>query len=157
MLYWDACLQADALKGLDRRVEGGSGISLYPDNYKSLTVNYGYSRSTIKTAGVRGQSARGIKQMPIPDYFIGGQSRYQFDGLVTALTDPKKPVPGSYIDGKNWLTGQLQDHIELRGGSLGIGTQINAPSRCAALAWGFYPMARLYCSAPGITKWNGAT
>jgi hypothetical protein len=93
-------------------------------------------KSTIKTTGIKTGGSRGNKQVPIPDYFVGGQSQFQFLGLVTALVDPKKPIPGSYIDGKNWITGQLLDHMELRGGTKLIGTGLSGPGKVRGLGVG---------------------
>lgn len=68
------------------------------------------------------------KYPSLPDYYVGnnqhqGVQAFPFAGLVTALADPKKPVPGSYVSGKNWITGQLKDHMQLRGGRLLMGTR----------------------------------
>ncbi len=93
-------------------------------------------KSTIKTTGVKGGGQRGTKAVPVPDYFVGGQSSKQFAGLVTALVDPKKPIPGSYVDGKNWITGQLLDHMELRGGTNLIGTGIGGAGKVRGLGVG---------------------
>lgn len=76
------------------------------------------------------------KAIPVPDYFIGGQSPRQFEGYVTALTDPKKLKPGAYIDGKNWITGQLKDHIELRSGQKLIGTGSSGAGKITGLGVG---------------------
>lgn len=93
-------------------------------------------KSTIKTSGVRGDKGRGSKAIPVPDYFVGGQSGRQFQGLITALADPKKPVPGSYIDGKNWITGQMLDHVELRGGTKLIGTGVSGSGKVRGMGVG---------------------
>ena len=89
--------------------------------------------STTKSTNRR---VRMGKPIFISDYFVGGQSSRQFEGLVTALTDAKKLQPGAYIDGKNWITGQLKDHIELRGGTRLIGTGVSGAGKITGMGVG---------------------
>lgn len=86
-------------------------------------------------------TSRGLKTKPvvIPDFFVGGQTKNKFGGLVTVLADPRSVTPGVYVDGKNWLTGQLQDHVELRGGTLLMGTGNSGTGKITGSGVGIRP------------------